>query len=262
MRIRLAHWPAASLEKVSKSRPYTEAPCFQAKKPPSGHALARHRRNQLDYDPFGHHCRNGNPLSDEGLALLGDASRGDREALARLLLQVGPGVSARLSIPENMRRDLDRDDVMQVTYLEAYLGIGKFEPHGVGSFVRWLEQIARRNLADGIKWLEADKRPPPSKRIAEIRREDSYYSLLDQLPDTATTASRRLARKELGDHLELGIRKLPPDYEKVIRWMDLEFHPVAVVAERMRRSKGAIHMLRARALEHLAELLETASKFL
>src|SRR5262245_41546544 len=55
------------------------------------------------------------------------AVAGDRDALTRLLKKFGPQVRARLSISSSWQSVLDLDDVMQVTYMEAFLRIGQLQ---------------------------------------------------------------------------------------------------------------------------------------
>lgn len=56
------------------------------------------------------------------------AVAGDRDALGALLEDFGPGVDAVLVIAPTWRGLLDSADVMQVTYLEAFMQIGRFDP--------------------------------------------------------------------------------------------------------------------------------------
>ena len=54
---------------------------------------------------------------------------------------------------------------------------------------------------------------------------------------------------------------LPPDYAAVIRLYDLEGRPIEDVARELRRTPGAVHMLRVRAHDHLRERLGAESHF-
>ena len=70
-------------------------------------------------------------LEDEQ-GLVERASGGDEDALCALLSYVGPIVRDRLKpkIGAQWRTSLDEDDVMQVTYLEAFLLIDQFKYRG------------------------------------------------------------------------------------------------------------------------------------
>ena len=106
--------------------------------------------------------------------LLSAATAGDEEALTRLLARYGPQVRKTIAakIGNRWSSVLDADDVMQVTYLEAFLRIGYFSTSGTGSFNAWLARIARNNLLDAVKALERSKRPPPEKRVGTSASED------------------------------------------------------------------------------------------
>jgi RNA polymerase sigma factor (sigma-70 family) len=116
--------------------------------------------------------------------------------------------------------------------------------------------MAQNNLRDAIRGLERQKQPPPSRRIQpSASREDSFADLYDRLAAVSSTPSRALARKDVRRVIEAALEKLPPDYARAVRLYDLEGRPIAEVATGIQRSAGAVHMIRARAHERLAELL-------
>lgn len=204
------------------------------------------------------------PDPAEESRLTAAAVRGDGDALARLLQEHGPRVRARLAgkIGPVWRSVLEEDDVLQVTFLEAFLRIGTFTPRGPGAFLAWLTQIAENNLRDAIRGLERAKRPDPRRRVqARAVTEESYTDLVGLLGVTSTTPSRVAARQEAGSAIETALAKLPPDYRTVIRLYDLECRDIGEVAGQVGRSPGAVYMLRARAHDRLREELGGASQF-
>ncbi len=192
---------------------------------------------------------------------------GDDNALAALLAEFGPQVRARIAgtIPSRWQSVLDADDVLQTTYLEAFLRIRALVDQGPSAFAGWLTRVAENNLRDAIRELERLKRPQPTDRIQADRARDgadTVETLLDQLGCSSTTPSRCAAHGELKELLESALRALPADYAQVIRLYDLEGGPAADVATAMSRSPGAVFMLRARAHDRLRELLVPGSRFL
>jgi RNA polymerase sigma-70 factor (ECF subfamily) len=185
------------------------------------------------------------------------ASEGDPEALRTLLQQFGPSVWSDIDaqIGARLRSALDADDVMQITYMEAFLQIGQFQSREPEAFVGWLRRIAENNLRDAIKELERKKRPNPAKRVTPAAGDDSYVALVEMLGGTTTTPSRAAAHREFGTLIEAGLAQLPPDYSAVIRMYDLEGQAIGEVAAALGRSTGAIHMLRARAHDRLRAVL-------
>ena len=119
-------------------------------------------------------------MSESDEALLAKAAQGDDDAMTALLKEYGPQVRGRINgrIADRYRSAFDEDDVMQVTYLEAFLRTGGFTAKGVDSFVAWLTRIAENNLRDAIKELKRIKRPPRDKKLTGVG-DASYASPLE-----------------------------------------------------------------------------------
>lgn len=200
--------------------------------------------------------------SDEDL--IGKAIKGDKQALGDLLEQHGPVVRGGLmrSIPRRWQAVLGADDIMQQAYTDAFMAIGRFEPRGPGAFGAWLNTLAKRNLIDAIRGLEADKRGGDRQQVGPIGNDESYVALYEQVGGTITSPSRNAARKEARSLLEQAIDVLPEDYQTLIRMYDLEGKSVQDVADALNRSPGAVFMLRTRAHRKLSEIMGTPSKYL
>jgi RNA polymerase sigma-70 factor (subfamily 1) len=203
-------------------------------------------------------------MSDPREKLLAQAVAGDAQAMSELLARCAPEVRQRLDgrIAAKYRRAFDDDDVLQITFLEAFLRIKAFEPNGIRSFIAWLTRIARNNLRDAVRELERQKRPPPNRQVNPGKATDSHTALFERLVRPGTTPSRPVMLAENKVRLEQAIDRLPPDYAKVVRLYDLEGCGVGAVADAMNRSIGAVYMLRSRALDCLRELLGPMSDFL
>ena len=191
--------------------------------------------------------------------LVAKASQGDAAALRALLERHGLAIGQELEISPKWRGVVDADDVMQVTYLEAFLRILDFHPTRAGGFKAWLRRIAENNLRDAIKSLERQKRP--QNRVYGTPTEDSYRDLLVQFAADSTTPSRTAAVHELQEIVEAALDELPVDYRKVLRLYELEGRSVRDVAAAMERSQGGVKMLLARARDRLREVLGSGSKF-
>lgn len=183
------------------------------------------------------------------------AVAGDLDALTSLLHQHGPEVERSLSISRDWRSVLEPADVMQVTYLEAFLQITRFDPQRAEPFRAWLQRIAENNLRDAIRGLQSQKRPQPANRVVVPAGGDSTTDFLAQLGVTTTTPSRHATREERCNDLNAALDALPDDYGRAVRLYDLQALPIAEVARQMGRSAGAIHMLRARAHDRLRQRL-------
>ncbi len=196
--------------------------------------------------------------------LLARAIGGDEAALSELLEHVGIQLHAELQarIGAPYRGLIAAEDVLQVTFLEAFLRIRSFVPAAPGSFLSWLRRISDNNLRDAIRLLDREKRPSPLRRAAPGPADDSYTMLLDGIPGADTTVSRAAGRAELKSIIDDALRKLPPDYEQVLRLYELGGLSAPEVADRMGRSHGAVRMLLARARECLGEVLGSQSRYL
>jgi RNA polymerase sigma factor (sigma-70 family) len=185
------------------------------------------------------------------------AVAGDRDALVALLDAHGPAVGRNLasSIPVQWRSVLAIDDIMQQTYIDAVLTISQCVPQGDGAFDAWLGALARCNLRDAVRMLEADKRGGGWRRVPLPSPEDSWLGLLETLSESGTTPSSRAEREEAVAALKQAIEELPPDYRRVVRAYDLEGQSIDAVAEQLQRSPGAVFMMRARAHRRLRERL-------
>lgn len=195
-------------------------------------------------------------------ALVSKAVEGDADALADLLAFFGPQIEATLEIGNRWQSNLDAGDVMQVTYIEAFLQIARFDPARSSSFLAWLRTIAANNLRDAIRGLGGANRPPAERRISSPSLDESATSFVQQLGFTSTTPSRTARKSEASRLLLAALERLPPDYREVIRRYDLEESAIGDVATAIGRSPGAVHMLRARAHARLREILGESGDFL
>lgn len=197
-------------------------------------------------------------LSDE--QLLKDARIGDKAALGELLLRHGPEVRARLQINSRWRSVLEPNDVMQVTYFEAFEQINRFTGTAT-SFPRWLKRIADNNLRDAIQYLDRAKRPPPERRVVSSETGDGVAMLYELIEEGGVSPSKQAGRREIRKVLDAEIDRLPDDYQRVIRRLFLEGKSAVEVAQEMGRTSGAIHLLRIRAVKRLGEMLGSGSRF-
>jgi len=203
------------------------------------------------------------PQTPSQAELLAKASAGDREAASELFNRHGPLVRERLGheIPKRFCSVLTAEDVMQETYIDALLGIGRFVPYGEGSFESWLTTIAKNNLRNAIEALDAEKRGGDRRRIVPFNPEESVAALYELLGATSNTPSRQAATAEAQRALQRAIGQLPEDYQCVVRLYDLERCPIEEVAASLGRRPGAVFMLRARAHHALRTLMGDSSQY-
>lgn len=203
------------------------------------------------------------PTEDPQDQLLEKAQAGDVEALVTLLESVGTTVRAIMEpkIGRKHRTMVSTDDIMQVTYMEAFARFKTFSGGGVRGFQAWLIRIAENNLIDAIRGLDAAKRPNPSRRLDHRSHDDSMVAMVEAIGVTVSTPSLAAHKGEVVTCIHDAVKRLPPDYAQVITMYDLQGRSIEEVVEELGRSKGAVYMLRARAHEHLRELLGSESRY-
>ena len=201
-------------------------------------------------------------MSDEDL--LAQAIAGDERALCVLLRRFGPQTRAtvHVNLPPRWRSVLSVDDVMQVTYMNAFLHIETFQSRSCEAFAAWLTRIASNNLHNAIKGLAAAKRPDSRRRVPRMTDDDSSAALFEALVGPDSTPSRRAWRHEVQREMTDAIDRLPDLYQQVVRLYDLEGHSAKEAAVTLNRSEGAVYMLRARAHQRLREELGSSTRFL
>ena len=196
--------------------------------------------------------------------LMRQAARGDRDALAHLLARHGPTIRTQLAgrIPRHWRPVLSIDDVMQQTYIDAFVDLDRFVPNGKDSFAAWLRSLAKCNLVDVLRMFDAEKRGGDHRRVEPRTREDSFIALHKRIGESRDTPSRYAARDEAFAALKWAVTQLPDAYRQVVEMYDLEDRSIKEVSARLNRSPGAAFMLRSRAHRRLREIMGHASKYL
>lgn len=202
-------------------------------------------------------------MPEAGDKLVERAVKGDQDALSELLSQHSAEVRRHIgtSIGKHWQSVIDEDDVMQVTFLEAFDHIHLLNNRTMVGFTAWMRRIADNNLRDAIRALEADKRPDPRKRAVPTRSTTTSAAFVEMLGMTNTTPSRVAARDEAETALDRALANLPPDYATVIKMYDLQGHSVEEVSATLKKSQGAVYMMRARAHDRLRELMGSPSQF-
>lgn len=202
------------------------------------------------------------PATDD--ELLSAARGGDEEALGELLRRHAAELRRSLAgrIPGVLRGVLSEEDLLQETYTDAFLAIGRFVPCGAGAFGAWLKRMAHNNLRDALRMVEAEKRGGGRRAVSGRSSEESLHALYQELMhDSRTSPSGHAARNEAAGALTEALRKLPEPARRVIEDYDLQGRPVREVATDLGRSPGAVYLLRNRANRRLRELLGGSSRF-
>lgn len=185
--------------------------------------------------------------------LVSKAREGDREAFSALVAEFAHFVESFISsqVGTWMRRKVGVEDLVQETFLRAFLAIGQFRGQTEGTFRSWLLAIAQHAVGDQARRLRTQK----AGRHREVRLDQGSGQNGGKSGDLAfllkakdTTASKHLGRCERFDRLEQAMRLLTPDHRKVIFLARVRGLPIRETAAQMGRSPEATSMLLLRAL--------------
>ena len=202
-------------------------------------------------------------MASSGKGVIGPQDPSEQPQLVALLSQHGPLVRQRLEgrIPRRWQSLLSIDDVMQQTYTDAFLFADRLRSGDSDSFSPWLLAVAKSNLIDALRMLQAEKRGRNHRRVNAFVGEESFVALYEHVAATDTTPSRHAARNEVCAAVEWALLQLPEQYRLVVRMYDLEGRPMIEIAHLLQRSVGAAHMLRKRAHDRLRELMGNATRY-
>ena len=198
-------------------------------------------------------------------ALAAAAAGGDRVALERLLLAHYDALAARMAhkLPPRLQATHAVEDILQLTFLQAFRDIGRFEAREDASFGDWLARIAENRLLDAIKQHDCAKRGGDLQRVADFTRDDSRSaSHLDWIAADQTSPGSAVARGEALHALEIALAALPADQREAIRLRHLEGQSLEAAAAAMGRSPDAVRGLVQRGKQALEAALGRASQWL
>jgi RNA polymerase sigma-70 factor (ECF subfamily) len=192
--------------------------------------------------------------------LLRQASAGDTAAMERLLSLHRPRLMEyiRRHLPDDVRRVVGPEDVLQDVYVEAFRRLGAFRAVDDHAVDRWLATMARTRLIDIVRNYRAAKRG--GGQSATDPGDFSVEVMLQDLAVYEKTPSRSVLEQELIAALQAALARLPEDHRESLRLRYMEQLSPREIAARLRRTERAVHMLCNRALRALREQLRHMSQ--
>lgn len=183
--------------------------------------------------------------------LIDRVKKGDYEAFTGLFEKYRRRLAVLIHyrIGQEMRGDIEIDDVLQETMLKAFRDIHQFTYQSPGSFMRWVSRIADHVIADIARFQSRQKR-----HAAEVLRFRSQSNPGGPEPLDSKTPSRVLAGKErLLDLLEK-LNSLPEEYRQSILLTKIEGLSTHEMARRLGKSNEAAALLLHRAIRRFRAL--------
>lgn len=197
------------------------------------------------------------PDLDTVRLIVSEINRGDSDAWPKLTQQINSYLTlmAEKNLPPAIQGQVNPSDIVQQTLLEVVQGINGFRGHTTAEFYGWLNQILRNQSRRITRDLTRQKRDV--RRQVSINQDEKVDQPgIDPLDDMATPNSQAIARERL-DLMEKSLRKLPEEYEQIIRWRNLEELSYEQIAEQLNRSVGAVSKLWYRAMVKLRTEIES-----
>jgi RNA polymerase sigma-70 factor, ECF subfamily len=180
-------------------------------------------------------------------AVFVEAQAGSREAFDDLVRRLGPRIDALIlsRLGQDLRRDVEPEDVKQDALLRAFQDIKRFSWQGEESFLHWIGAIVENVI------LKAHER----------RRYRRAMPLDQDLFVDQVSPSKALRREERFERLQAAFERLSPDHREVIVLARIERLRSREIAQRMGRSEQAVAQLLARALRKLREVFGDTASF-
>ncbi len=192
------------------------------------------------------------------------AIAGDRDATARLLIQHGDRLAQRITrrLELNPFADFCAEDVLQEAYVDAFVGIGKFDTAKGSSFTAWLEKIVDNRLITMLRQRQRQKRTAKGRRVHDDAWRSSVAGLECVLADyRGKTPSDNVDKEEVVTAIRTQTVELPDDQRQAIEIHCLEGRSIDSTAEILGKTEGAVRGLIHRAKLSLRVALGNSSRW-
>ncbi len=166
-------------------------------------------------------------------------------------------------LPQEVRRHIGPEDVVQEVCVAAMRGLPKYRPQGPGSFDRWLMTLMNRRLIDIIRSGRAQKRGDRHQRLSSrILINGSMLRVFDTIGNADRTPSRVLSSREKIRAVRLALASLPDPYRTVLRLRHIEGRSAIEVAETLNRSESSVRGILRRGSVMLRKEIGKASNYI
>jgi RNA polymerase sigma-70 factor (ECF subfamily) len=186
------------------------------------------------------------------------AKQGDENARGDLLNTFRPylNVIAQRMLDDRIQGRMDFADVVQATFLEASRDFHSFRGETVESFLAWLRNILKNNIATAHQEHLATQKRSARREVsmaAPAGDNGSEVQLANLLPAETSTPSQRLMRDEAAVVLANCLEQIPDTQRDAIRMRYLEGMSLKEISQKMDKSEMAVAGLLKRGLQGLRD---------
>jgi RNA polymerase sigma-70 factor (ECF subfamily) len=166
---------------------------------------------------------------------------------------------ARLQFDARFQGKIDLSGVVQQTLLEAHQAQAQLRAMNDAQKAAWLRKALAHNLTDEVRRVTRPMRDVTLERSLEAALHESSARLEGWLASEQSSPSEQAMRNEGLVRLAEALTQLPDDQRIAVEMHHLQGQPLAEIAERLQRSRGAVGALLVRAIKKLRQLLGVPS---
>ena len=154
---------------------------------------------------------------------------------------------AQQGLDTRLRAKVDLSGIVQQTLLEAHQEWGQMDEKTTSEQAAWIRTILVHNLTDEArKWMAAARNVDLERSI-----DNSSTKLAGLLAGSSSTPSRIAVQNEDLTRLADALLSLPEEQRLAVEMHHLRGMPLVQVAEKMKRTNGAVAALLYRAMQQL-----------